>query len=101
MTVGQLRRAVAIYGGIAWAGDAPPPLELAGRDEDPLEPALAALVQRGAAADETLRSGELATRRYTFRLGRPGYPFMKLMLQEHLLEGEFFFEVDTHDQMFS
>jgi CheY-like chemotaxis protein len=101
MKVGHLRRAVAVYGQIAWAGDAPPVVDLAGSDEDPLEPALAALVQRGAAADETLRSGELATRRFTLRLGRPGYPFMKLMLQEHLVEGEFFFEVDTHDQMFA
>jgi hypothetical protein len=57
-------------------------------------------VERRSAQDETLRSGELPTRRITLRLGRPGYPFMKLMLQEHLVEGEFFFEVDTHDHMF-
>jgi CheY-like chemotaxis protein len=33
------------------------------------------------------------------RLGNRNYPFMKLLLQEHLVEGEFFFAVDTHDQM--
>src|SRR5262245_45986907 len=37
--------------------------------------------------------------RYSLRLGNRNYPFMKLVLQEHLLAGEFFFAVDTHDQM--
>lgn len=37
--------------------------------------------------------------RYSLRLGNRNYPFMKLVLQEHLVPGEFFFAVDTHDQM--
>ena len=37
--------------------------------------------------------------RYSLRLGNRNYPFMKLLLQEHLVAGEFFFSVDTHDQM--
>lgn len=37
--------------------------------------------------------------RYSMRLGNRNYPFMKLLLQEHLVAGEFFFSVDTHDQM--
>lgn len=37
--------------------------------------------------------------RYTLRLGNRNYPWMKLLLQEHLLPGEFYFGVDTHDQM--
>lgn len=37
--------------------------------------------------------------RYTMRLGNRNYPFMKLLLQEHLIAGEFFFAVDTHDEM--
>lgn len=37
--------------------------------------------------------------RYSMRLGNRNYPFMKLLLQEHLLAGEFYFAVDTHDQM--
>lgn len=37
--------------------------------------------------------------RYTLRLGNRNYPFMKLLLQEHLIPGEFYFGVDTHDQM--
>jgi CheY-like chemotaxis protein len=37
--------------------------------------------------------------RYSLRLGNRNYPFMKLLLQEHLVVGEFYFAVDTHDQM--
>ena len=37
--------------------------------------------------------------RYSMRLGNRNYPFMKLLLQEHLVAGEFYFAVDTHDQM--
>jgi len=37
--------------------------------------------------------------RFSMRLGNRNYPFMKLLLQEHLIAGEFFFAVDTHDQM--
>jgi two-component system phosphate regulon response regulator PhoB len=37
--------------------------------------------------------------RYALRLGNRNYPFMKLLLQEHLLPGEYYFAVDTHDQM--
>ena len=37
--------------------------------------------------------------RFSMRLGNRNYPFMKLMLQEHLVAGEFFFAVDTHDEM--
>ena len=33
------------------------------------------------------------------RLGNRNYPFMKLLLQEHLVAGEFYFAVDTHDEM--
>lgn len=37
--------------------------------------------------------------RYTMRLGNRNYPFMKLLLQEHLIADEFYFGVDTHDEM--
>ncbi|MCR9245486.1 MAG: response regulator [bacterium] len=37
--------------------------------------------------------------RYSLRLGNRNYPFMKLVLQEHLVVGEFYFAVDSHDQM--
>ncbi|MBM4060333.1 MAG: response regulator [Planctomycetes bacterium] len=37
--------------------------------------------------------------RFSLRLGNRNYPFMKLVLQEYLVAGEFYFAVDTHDQM--
>ncbi|MFT7679083.1 MAG: CheY-like chemotaxis protein [Planctomycetota bacterium] len=49
---------------------------------------------------ECPRSEEkVAGRRYTLRLGNFRYPFMKFVFQEYLLEGEFFFSVDTHDEL--
>jgi CheY-like chemotaxis protein len=93
MTVGQLRRAIAVYAQVVY-GDTMPAVELPGRDDEPLSAVLPLLT------DETLRTGEQATRRHALRLGNPRYPFMKLVLQEYLVEGEFFFGVDTHDRMF-
>lgn len=37
--------------------------------------------------------------RYTLQLGNSRYPFMKLVLHEHLIRGEYFFSVDTHDAL--
>jgi len=95
MTVGLLRRALAVYAEVAWAGGAMPAVDLPGKDSDPVSVALPAFT------DETLRAGDNPTHRYTLRLGNPWYPFMKLVLQEHLVEGEYFLSVDTHDQMFA
>ncbi len=100
MTVGLLRRAIAVYGDVAWAGRTMTAPEIPGADEGPLQPALQALIAEGRLSDESLHVGETATHIYTLRLGNPLYPFMKLVLQEHLVEGHFFLSVDTHDQMF-
>lgn len=94
MTVGLLRRAIALYVQSAWRSEAPSAPALPGGDDDPVTEALAAL------RDETRLTGGARVRCYTLRLGNPRYPFMKLVLQEHLVEDEFFLEVDTHDQMF-
>ena len=37
--------------------------------------------------------------RYTMRLGNERYPFMKFVVQEYLVAGEYFFSVDTHDEL--
>ncbi len=37
--------------------------------------------------------------RFTMRLGNRNYPFMKLLMQEHIVPGEFYFAVDTHDDL--
>ncbi len=49
--------------------------------------------------DESRRRDEEGLSRYVLRLGNPGYPHMKLVFQEILFPGEFFFSVDTHDEM--
>jgi CheY-like chemotaxis protein len=36
---------------------------------------------------------------YALRLGNHRYPFMKLVVQEYLVKGEYFFCVDTHDNL--
>jgi two-component system chemotaxis response regulator CheY len=53
---------------------------------------------RGAEMGEG-RDSRRALERWAMRLGNKHYPFMKLILQEHMVPGEFFFTVDTHDQM--
>ena len=42
-------------------------------------------------------SGERTQERYTLRLGNARYPFMKFVVQEYLVQEEYFFSVDTHD----
>jgi len=43
--------------------------------------------------------GQTTSARYTLRLGNHRYPFMKLVVQEYLVNGEYFFSVDTHDDL--
>lgn len=95
ITVDMLARAIEDYRDEAWTNGAPPPPALLEHERDaPVEEVL------GHLQDETRREGDDRSRRYALRLGNARYPFMKLVLQEHLVEGEFFFEVDTHDGMF-
>lgn len=42
---------------------------------------------------------QVSCERYTLRLGNWRYPFMKLVVQEYLVRDEFFFSVDTHDDL--
>ncbi len=37
--------------------------------------------------------------RHVIRLGNHGYPFMKLVVQEYIVDDEYFFSVDTHDAL--
>jgi CheY-like chemotaxis protein len=94
MNVGLLRRALSAYRGAAFEENGDPDVALPADDQAPLREGL------GAFVDETQRTGDELVHRYALRLGNARYPFMKLVLQEHLVEGEFFFEVDTHDSMF-
>ena len=88
-----LTKAVAVYWEEAYAADSRAMPKLAERRaESPAE--VLALFQK-----EVVEAGHGQTCvRYTMRLGNRNYPFMKLLLQEHLIAGEFFFAVDTHDR---
>jgi len=86
-----MERAIRTYLRFAWkdeAGDKMPSVDFASATgpED---------VLREFIAD----SGAGRMRRFTLRLGNLRYPFMKLVFQELLIRGRFFFAVDTHDEM--
>lgn len=93
LTPDVLQKAIAVYQELAYGqGRKPRPIDApasGGTD------ALLALFQK----EQTETIPGHACRRYTLRLGNRNYPFMKLLLQEHLVPGEFYFGVDTHDQM--
>jgi hypothetical protein len=94
LTKEQVRQAIAIYQDLAYGAGGRPrrgvELPASGGSE-----ALLALFQKEQV--ETIPGHPC--HRYSMRLGNRNYPFMKLLLQEHLVAGEFFFAVDTHDQM--
>ena len=93
MSVGLLRQVIDCYLNEAFEDCDHPPVALPEDDGLPLSDAL------GCFADESREEGA-KVHRYVLRLGNARYPFMKLVLQEHLIEDEFFFGVDTHDGMF-
>ena len=77
-------------------------LELAWEDRaDAKMPALdfASTTREDVLKTWTADKGAGRMRRYTLRLGNHRYPFMKLVFQELLIRGRFFFAVDTHDEM--
>ena len=94
LTPDHFRRALEIYVARAYPAGAPRRLRL---------PDFSRAADAGEALagfeDETGRGGRGRARRYALRLGNSRYPFMKLVVQEHLLAGEFTFAVDTHDEM--
>lgn len=95
LTPAHVRRAVAIYLEIAWPGTDFPRPRMSVKD---LEGAhtLEELFKRFEHAK--LLEGPLSPR-YTLRLGNKRYPFMKFVVQEYLVDKEYFFSVDTHDDL--
>jgi len=94
LTADVVQRAIAIYQDLAYG--------TGGRPRKPVElprqggvESLLAMFQKEQV--ETIPG--YPCHRYSLRLGNRNYPFMKLLLQEHLVAGEFFFAVDSHDQM--
>ena len=96
LPLSKVRRAVDLYLEEAYAGEEPPilPEFLRGDLDGPTSASLDDFLDE---SDESCGGA----RRYALRLGNQRYPFMKLRLVEYLFQGEFFFTVDTHDQMFA
>ena len=96
LDIATVSKAVGVYLDLAYGGDVRP-----GRMPDLSLPKSADSLQvLGLFQKEQVEdNGGHGTVRYAFRLGNRNYPFMKLVLQEHLVPGEFIFAVDTHDEM--
>lgn len=94
ITLGQLRRAVELYFLESFRGVDKPVPRFEGDDDTPIT----AVLDRFT---DDSKSNSCGARSYALRLGNARYPFMKLKLVEHLFKDEFFFLVDTHDQMFA
>jgi CheY-like chemotaxis protein len=92
LTLEVLNRAVSVYWGKAY-GDSDAMPNFSNEGESSSEVVLALFQKNVVEA-----AGEQCAR-YTIRLGNRNYPFMKLVFQEHLITGEYFFAVDTHDEM--
>lgn len=92
----HVRRAVELYMELAWPnpGEAQPNFDLRRMAE---ARTLAELFAMCSHLREEEGGPLLA--RYTLRLGNERYPFMKFVIQEYLLDGQFFFSVDTHDDL--
>jgi len=94
LTADLLRRAVEAYAREAfvqgWPRQVEEALAIAGRN--------CVELLRGM-TDESDQGDDAHHRRYVLRLGNPNYPCMKLVLEEVLFDGEFFFTVDTHDEI--
>lgn len=95
LTPAHVRRAVAMYLELAWPGDGFPRPRVTVRDLEGAHTVkdLFALFERPRRVDNVLLE------RYTLRLGNARYPFMKFVVQEYLVDEEYFFSVDTHDDL--
>jgi len=88
----DIRRAVKIYVERAWGESPGLRFDLARLEG---KETLAELFAEFSSPTE--QRGERAQVRYTLQLGNARYPFMKFVVQEYLVDREYFFSVDTHD----
>ncbi len=95
LTPAIVRRAVGIYLQIAWPGEGFPRPRLQVKD---LEGASTIEALFALFDPQPLRDRG-SQKRYTLRLGNRQYPFMKFVVQEYLVDSEYFFAVDTHDDL--
>lgn len=95
LTPSHVKQAVAIYAGHAWpeGPKGQPAAKLAAVN------ASGTLEEQSTVFEETAPEDCSGHRRFCLRLGNHRYPWMKFVIQEYLVDGEFFFSVDTHDEM--
>lgn len=95
LTPDLVRRAVATYLTLSWPGNDFPRPRITVRDLEG-----ANTLEEIFARFEKPRASEASSlKRYTLRLGNARYPFMKFVVQEYLVDAEYFFSVDTHDDL--
>lgn len=95
LTPDHVCRAIEIYLDLAWPADGLGEPRMRAADFAG-EPTLDALFKRFEQRPEEQR-GDM--RHFALRLGNRKYPFMKLIVQEYLVDGEMFLSVDTHDDL--
>ncbi len=95
LSISHVRRAVEMYLQAAYP-DGPPQAQQ--KALDALREATN-LRQVRTLFDSPRGADHVTCRRFTLRLGNHRYPFMKFVIQEYLVEGEYFFSVDTHDEL--
>jgi CheY-like chemotaxis protein len=95
MTPAHVRRAVGIYLEHAFPDSAgvAPRLRLSDLEE------ASTLSDLLARFETPRRDSAPGLKRFALRLGNSRYPFMKFVVQEYLVDEEFFFTVDTHDDL--
>lgn len=95
LTPDHVRRALGAYVARAWPDSSG---EIHRFDLKTLE-GLSDLADVFALFEHSGRDDATSLKRYTLRLGNCRYPFMKFVVQEFLVNGEYFFSVDTHDRL--
>ncbi len=95
LTPAHVKQAASIFVEHAWpAGPTGPAAELMRAVDE------ASTMEELAEVFELVRTGEgEGRRRFSLRLGNDRYPWMKLVIQEFLVSGEFFISADTHDDI--
>ena len=95
VTVGMVTRAIDLYHRVAYAG-----LNVYKGPELSEDPGFPITMFLDRFEEESYTVDNDTCHRYILRLGNSMYPFMKLALGAQIVQGEYFFSVDTHDDMF-
>lgn len=95
LTPAHIRRAMRVYLELAWPADQ----EGEPRITDSVLDGAETLSDLRGVMDHPKSNSGVQCMRFTLRLGNWRYPFMKFVVQEYLVKEEYFFSVDTHDDI--